>query len=325
MPAAGVEPGDQVMIVETAPAGAALDGTGGAGQPSGVTEPESEGSGAPTGVLFPAADVFDVESPPLDASSGTLQLVSVEVSTEAAAVTTAANADQVSLVLLPESSAPGRTSTGAAHDSGCIRFGQGCARGDHARLSGRSCLAPRSGRDGGRMRRQRWRLGGALSVGVRIGWPSLVAAAPSSSGNRAHRIASSADPRGLDVLVGASQLPSVQVDPQSWLRPCYGQTNLRGHPRDVLVDLGRLSQRDGSAVAWLDLADSVVLCVGGDGASWWYKCAIGSSPTLRGGDTVSVGGRWRPGLHEGRDGALHHCSRARRDPVRSPLGSSRRR
>ncbi len=114
MPAAGVEPGDQVMIVETAPAGAALDGTGGAGQPSGVTEPESEGSGAPTGVLVPQADVFDVESPPLDASSGTLQLVSVEVSsTEAAAVTTAANADQVSLVLLPESSAPGRTSTGA--------------------------------------------------------------------------------------------------------------------------------------------------------------------------------------------------------------------
>ena len=115
MPAAGVEPGDQVMIVETAPAGAALEGTGGASQASGVTGPEPGGSGTPTGVLVPQADVFDVESAPLAASSDTLQLVSVEVSsTEATAVTTAANADQVSLVLLPTSSAPGGTSTGSA-------------------------------------------------------------------------------------------------------------------------------------------------------------------------------------------------------------------
>jgi Flp pilus assembly protein CpaB len=116
MPAAGVEPGDQVMIVETAPAGAALDGTGGTGgasQSSDVTGQESEGSGEPTGVLVPQADVFDVQIPPIDASSDTLQLVSVEVSsTEAAAVTTAANAGQVSLVLLPASSAAGGTSTG---------------------------------------------------------------------------------------------------------------------------------------------------------------------------------------------------------------------
>ena len=115
MPADGVEPGDQVMIVQTAPAGAGLDGTGGASPSSNVTGPESEGSGAATGVLVPQADVFDVQSPPVDASSDTLQLVSVVVSsTEAAAVTTAANADQVSLVLLPTSSAAGSTSPGGA-------------------------------------------------------------------------------------------------------------------------------------------------------------------------------------------------------------------
>jgi hypothetical protein len=114
MPAAGVEPGDQVMIVQTAQAGAALEGAGGPGPSSDDTQTGSVGPGAPTGVLVPEADVFDVQSPPADASSAILQLVSVEVaSTLAAAVTTAANADQVSLVLLPASSAAGSTAKGS--------------------------------------------------------------------------------------------------------------------------------------------------------------------------------------------------------------------
>ncbi len=116
LPAAGVEPGDQVMIVQTAQAGTALGGTAGTGvtgQSSDGSEPGSEGSGVPTGVLVPQADVFDVQSPPADASSDILQLVSVEVSsTVAAAVTTAANADQLSLVLLPASSAVGGATAG---------------------------------------------------------------------------------------------------------------------------------------------------------------------------------------------------------------------
>jgi len=94
LPSSGVVPGDQVMIVETASPGAPL-----------TAVPSSGGSSAATttGVLVPQAGVFDVEAPSADSSAGVSQLVSVEVSsTVAAAVSTAAAADQVSLVLLPD-------------------------------------------------------------------------------------------------------------------------------------------------------------------------------------------------------------------------------
>ncbi len=95
LPASGVNPGDQVMIVQTADPGSSLSIPTTSGGDSGD-------GGSSTGVLVPQSSVFDVEAPPADSSSDVSQLVSVEVpSTEAAAVTTAANADQVSLVLLP--------------------------------------------------------------------------------------------------------------------------------------------------------------------------------------------------------------------------------
>jgi len=94
LPSAGVAAGDQVMIVQTASSGAPL------GSPSGSGT--STGTGASTGVLVSQASVFDVEIPSASTGSNASQLVSVEVSsTLAAAVATAAAADQVSLVLLP--------------------------------------------------------------------------------------------------------------------------------------------------------------------------------------------------------------------------------
>jgi SAF domain len=95
LPASGVEPGDRVMIIQTAAPGTPLVTPNSTGSASG-------GSGASTGVLVPQARVSDVEAPPGNPSGAESQLVSVEVSsTVASAVSTAANADQVSLVLLP--------------------------------------------------------------------------------------------------------------------------------------------------------------------------------------------------------------------------------
>jgi hypothetical protein len=112
LPASGVEPGDQVMVVQTAQSGAPIASTGVADGSSGDSASTTDGTGS-TGVLVPQASVFDVQLPPADAASGTMQLVSVEVaSTVAAAVTTAANAGQVSLVLLPASSSGADSSSG---------------------------------------------------------------------------------------------------------------------------------------------------------------------------------------------------------------------
>jgi Chaperone for flagella basal body P-ring formation len=95
LPSAGVTSGDEVMVVQTASAGSPL------AAPSGGDGPSS-GADDSTGVLVPEASVFDVELPPTDSTSDASQLVSIEVpSTSAAAVSTAAAADQVSLVLLP--------------------------------------------------------------------------------------------------------------------------------------------------------------------------------------------------------------------------------
>lgn len=109
-------------------------------------------------------------------------------------------------------------------------------------------------------------LAARFRLASRIGWPSLLAAA-----RRARETVPIAShlqqiPGGVDVLVGASQLPSAEVITE--LAPSLVRADSAlDAPRDVLVDLGRLSQRDGRAAAWLDLADSFVLCVGGDAAS----------------------------------------------------------
>jgi SAF domain len=116
-PSSGVDPGDQVMIVQTADPGSPLASPATGGNASGD-------SGASTGVLVPQATVFDVETSPVDSQSGQSQQVSVEVSsTVAAAVSTAAAVDQVSLVLLPASAAgqgnaPLHQGQGRDHQSG---------------------------------------------------------------------------------------------------------------------------------------------------------------------------------------------------------------
>ncbi len=131
-------------------------------------------------------------------------------------------------------------------------------------------------------------LAARFRLASRIGWPSLVAAA-----RRAQETVPIAShlqqiPGGLDVLVGASQLPSVQAITE--LAPSLLRADSpSGAPRDVLVDLGRLSQRDGArrhGWIWPILLSCVLAAM----AHHWCRCAIGSSPTCRGGATVSV---WR--------------------------------
>jgi hypothetical protein len=122
LPASGVEPGDQVMVVQTASPGSPL------ATPS-SPDGGSAGTTLPTGVLVPQASVFDVEAPPPNSSSEASQLVSIEVSsTVAAAVSTAANADQVSLVLLPPISGAPIPTTGSPKASAQPR---GSPRSEH--------------------------------------------------------------------------------------------------------------------------------------------------------------------------------------------------
>jgi hypothetical protein len=92
LPSAGVEPGDQVMVVQT----------GTPGTPAPATSTSSGGADTSTGVLVPSAKVYGVAYPPTNSSGATSELVSIEVSSTAAAeVSVAAAANQVSLVLLP--------------------------------------------------------------------------------------------------------------------------------------------------------------------------------------------------------------------------------
>ena len=164
LPASGVESGDEVMIVQTASLGAPLDSPASTGGISG-------GVRAITGVLVPEALVFDVEGPPADSASSVSQLVSVEVSsTLAAAVSTAAAADQVSLVLLPSALAgldPSALATvrpagmvllaASAHDDRWFCLGKGRPGGDHPRESRRSDVAGTAQSGGGRRRSERRR------------------------------------------------------------------------------------------------------------------------------------------------------------------------
>ncbi len=101
-PSAGVESGDQVMIVQSASPGAPATATA---TDSGSGSGSQDGGGSATGVLVPQATVFDVGPPSANSSDGASLLVSVEVSrTLAAEVSTAASAGEVSLVLLPQGS-----------------------------------------------------------------------------------------------------------------------------------------------------------------------------------------------------------------------------
>lgn len=117
-PSTGVQPGGQVMVVQTASPGSSLPvGT--------MSESTSASNGseanAGTGVLVPDAAVFDVTTPGANSGGTVSELVSVEVPTTlAAAVSTAAAADQVSLVLLPDvaSGTSGATGGGATNNGG---------------------------------------------------------------------------------------------------------------------------------------------------------------------------------------------------------------
>ena len=100
LPSNGVGVGDQVMVVETGGPDAAVGG-GASGSGAG-------GFGTTTGVLVPQAAVFDTAVPSAQSGTGAAELVSIEVSANlAAAVSSAAVADQVSLVLLPSPSGGG--------------------------------------------------------------------------------------------------------------------------------------------------------------------------------------------------------------------------
>ncbi len=116
LPSGGVEPGDQVMIVQTGAPGAPLVSPV---EPSGSSAGNSASSSpANLGVLVPRATVFDVQMPSVgsggsnasslqgaSSSTGDSQLVSVEVSdSDAPTVSTSAAAGQISLVLIPAAS-----------------------------------------------------------------------------------------------------------------------------------------------------------------------------------------------------------------------------
>lgn len=120
LPSGGVEPGEQVMIVQTAGPGVSVASGSSSSSTSSASSNQSSGiGGGATGVLVPQSTVFATAEPSVNSSNGATQLVSVEVSsTLAAAVSTAAAADQVSLALLPPDSAGGTNATGAASDRG---------------------------------------------------------------------------------------------------------------------------------------------------------------------------------------------------------------
>jgi len=105
-PSAGVESGDQVMIVQSANPGAPATASASAtATDTGSGSGSQDVGGSASGVLVPQATVFDVGPPSANSSNGASLLVSVEVSTTLAAeVSNAASAGEVSLVLLPQGS-----------------------------------------------------------------------------------------------------------------------------------------------------------------------------------------------------------------------------
>ena len=121
LPADGLGPGDQVMVVETGPPGSPLtsfvgsssqaDSSSGTGNSQSGSSQDTSTTG-PSGVLVPNAVVFNTAFPGSQSSGDTSELVSLELSESVApAVSAAAAADQVSLLLIPGS-------TGSVHPSG---------------------------------------------------------------------------------------------------------------------------------------------------------------------------------------------------------------
>ncbi len=121
LPSAGVIPGEQVMVVQTGQPGSPAPGLPNSGSSStsssggASTSPASSaGSGSSSsqsggeGVLVPRAQVYDVASPSAASGDASTQLVSVELAQQLApAVSVAAAAGQVSIVVLPKgASAP---------------------------------------------------------------------------------------------------------------------------------------------------------------------------------------------------------------------------
>jgi hypothetical protein len=125
-PAAGLTPGDQVLVVQTAAPGSVVAApTAGASTATG-TAPFTAGAGgitvsgagagteaAGTGVLVAQATVVTAMVPVTPSSGGNTLLVSIEVPTSSAApVSTAAVAGQVGLVLLPANTSAAPSSSG---------------------------------------------------------------------------------------------------------------------------------------------------------------------------------------------------------------------
>jgi hypothetical protein len=114
LPSTGLIAGEQVMVVQTASPGTPLNtaidpsgassGASGASTASGGDSSDSDsGNAGSTGVLVSEATVFDVEAPQQNDADGGATLISVVVaSTLGAEVATAAAADQISVVLLPD-------------------------------------------------------------------------------------------------------------------------------------------------------------------------------------------------------------------------------
>jgi hypothetical protein len=113
-PSTGLQSGDHVIVVQTASPGSPLPTAAGSGPSS--QSPNSAATPS-TGVLVADATVFDAASAGANGGSAVSELVSVEIPTTlAAAVSTAAAADQVSLVVLPD---PGRaTANGGSTTTG---------------------------------------------------------------------------------------------------------------------------------------------------------------------------------------------------------------
>ncbi len=124
LPSAGVVPGEQVMVVQTGQPGSPAPSLSGSGADSSSTfsfgstsgsggasagPAPSAGSGSSSsqsgsdGVLVPRAQVYDVATPGAASGDTSTQLVSVELAQQLApAVSVAAAAGQVSIVVLPQ-------------------------------------------------------------------------------------------------------------------------------------------------------------------------------------------------------------------------------
>ena len=102
LPTSGLDPGENVMVVETASPGESVTSVATPTPTSSSSSPTGT-PGSPVGVLVPIASVYDVETPAANSGASATELVSIQISSILApAVSMAAAAGQVSLVLLPQ-------------------------------------------------------------------------------------------------------------------------------------------------------------------------------------------------------------------------------